>query len=55
MKLVSWNVNGLRAVLRKNFLQYLESENPDVLCLQEIKCGQEEDIDQLWPAQYTVF
>ena len=54
VKLISWNVNGLRAVLRKNFLEYLEQENPDVLCLQEIKCGQE-DIDQLWPAQYTVF
>jgi exodeoxyribonuclease III len=54
VKLISWNVNGLRAVLRKNFLEYLEKENPDVLCLQEIKCGQD-DIDQLWPAQYTVF
>ena len=54
VKLISWNVNGLRAVLRKNFLEYLESENPDVLCLQEIKCG-EDDIDQLWPAHYTAF
>src|SRR6185312_13185863 len=54
VKLISWNVNGLRAVLRKNFLEYLESESPDVLCLQEIKCGQD-DIDQLWPAQYTAF
>ncbi|HEY2082108.1 MAG TPA: exodeoxyribonuclease III, partial [Verrucomicrobiae bacterium] len=30
MKLISWNVNGLRAVLRKNFIEYLESEQPDV-------------------------
>jgi exodeoxyribonuclease III len=54
VKLISWNVNGLRSILRKNFLEFLERENPDVLCLQEIKCGQD-DIDQLWPAQYKVF
>ncbi len=37
LKLLSWNVNGLRAVLKKGFLQFLESEAPDVLCLQETK------------------
>ena len=31
VKLISWNVNGLRAVLKKNFLDYLDSENPEVL------------------------
>lgn len=39
MKLYSWNVNGLRAIINKNALQnFLEKEQPDVLCLQEIKC-----------------
>lgn len=37
MKLISWNVNGIRAVIRKGFHDFLESERPDVLCLQEIK------------------
>lgn len=38
MKLVSWNVNGLRAVIGKNlFYENMESLNPDVICLQEIK------------------
>lgn len=37
MKLLSWNVNGIRAILGKNFLQFLSDEKPDVLCLQEIK------------------
>jgi exodeoxyribonuclease-3 len=37
MKLISWNVNGLRAVLQKNFLEYLATEQPDILCLQETK------------------
>ena len=37
IKIISYNVNGIRAVIRKNFLQWLELENPDVICLQEIK------------------
>lgn len=54
MKLISWNVNGLRAVLRKNFLEYLADEQPDVLCLQETKCTPD-DVEQLWPAGYTTY
>jgi exodeoxyribonuclease-3 len=54
MKLISWNVNGLRAVLRKNFLDYLTCENPDILCLQETKC-RPEDVEQLWPTSYTAY
>ena len=37
MKIISWNVNGLRAAERKGFLQWLESENPDILGVQELK------------------
>jgi exodeoxyribonuclease-3 len=40
MKIVSWNINGIRAVMKKNFLEYLEEESPDVLCLQEIKIAE---------------
>ncbi len=54
MKLISWNVNGLRAALRKNFLDYLDAEQPDILCLQETKCTPE-DVEQLWPATYTTY
>ena len=54
MKIISWNVNGLRAVLRKNFLDYLASEAPDILCLQETKAGPN-DVEQLWPAAYTTY
>lgn len=52
MKLISWNVNGLRAVLRKNFLDFLASESPDILCVQETK-ARPEDVEQLWPSGYT--
>jgi len=51
MKLISWNVNGLRAVLKKNFLEFIDAEQPDVLCLQETKCTPD-DVEQLWPAHY---
>jgi exodeoxyribonuclease-3 len=37
MKLISWNVNGLRACLKKGFAGYLEAERPDIICLQEVK------------------
>ena len=54
MKLVSWNVNGLRAVLRKNFLDYLAEEQPDILCLQETRADPNE-VEQLWPVSYTTY
>ena len=54
MKIISWNVNGLRAVLRKNFLDFLNHEAPDILCLQETKATAD-DVEQLWPAHYTTF
>jgi exodeoxyribonuclease III len=38
MKLVSWNVNGIRAVLKKGFLDYMAAVDADVICLQETKC-----------------
>src|SRR5262249_54174770 len=54
MKLISWNVNGLRAVMKRNFLEFLTAEQPDILCLQEIKCTPE-DLEHVWPAHYTTF
>jgi exodeoxyribonuclease III len=54
VKLISWNVNGLRAVMKRNFLDYLDSEKPDILCLQETKC-RPEDVEQLWSASYTTY
>lgn len=54
MKLISWNVNGLRAVLRKNFLEFLEEEAPDILCLQETKCTPDQ-VETLWPAHYATY
>ena len=43
MKLISWNVNGVRAVVKKGFLDWLDQADPDIVCLQETKAH----IDQL--------
>ena len=37
MKIISYNVNGLRAAMKKDLIGWLREENPDVLCLQETK------------------
>ena len=40
MKLISWNVNGLRACLDKGFMDFFKEADADVFCLQEIKLSQ---------------
>ena len=37
MKLITWNVNGLRACMDKGFIEFIEAEQPDFVCLQETK------------------
>lgn len=37
MNIMSWNVNGIRAAIKKGFLDFLEEYSPDILCLQEVK------------------
>ncbi|MEI6865292.1 exodeoxyribonuclease III [Flavicella sp.] len=44
MKIISYNVNGIRAALKKGFIDWLTAADPDVLCLQEIK-AQEDQLD----------
>ena len=52
VKLVSWNVNGLRSVLRKDFLSFVETEQPDVLCLQETRCPEDVFEPLLFPGYH---
>lgn len=42
MKITTWNVNGFRAVLKKDFVNSIQSLAPDILCLQELKAKQEQ-------------
>ena len=39
---VSWNVNGIRAIIKKEFMESVKAMNPDVLCLQETKAAEDE-------------
>lgn len=47
MKFISWNVNGVRAVLNKGLADFVASEAPDILCLQETKAHPEQ-VDMEW-------
>ena len=42
MKIISYNVNGIRAAIKKGFIDWLETTNADVVCLQEIKATPEQ-------------
>ena len=42
MKLISWNVNGIRACLNKGFSDFFKAVNADIFCLQETKCQPEQ-------------
>jgi len=54
MKIISYNVNGIRAALNKGFIDWLKSANPDVICLQEIKAMKEQlDLTVFVDAGYT--
>ena len=56
LHLVSWNVNGVRAIVKKEFLTSVKAMNPDMLCLQETKASKEETLAtlELLP-EYKVF
>ena len=47
IKILSWNVNGIRAAYKKGILDWFNKESPDMLCLQETKAHPEQLVDQL--------
>lgn len=47
MKIISWNVNGIRAAARKGLLDRLKEHDPDILCIQETKAWREQLDDEL--------
>ena len=56
IKILSWNVNGIRAAQRSGFLEWLNSESPDILCVQETKASPEQLDDELRaPPGYNVY
>lgn len=45
LRIMSWNVNGLRAIQKKGFADWIKTENPDILCLQETKISDDQITD----------
>ncbi len=54
MKFISWNVNGIRAVIKKGFYDFVNEHDPDILCIQETKAHKEQVDLQLenYPYKY---
>ncbi len=52
IEIISWNVNGIRAVGNKEALRWIDERQPDILCLQEIKALQEQIPDNLFEKEY---
>jgi exodeoxyribonuclease III len=56
LKIISWNVNGIRAIHKKGLQSFLERQKPDVFCVQETKCKlnqvQDERYESLFPQSY---
>lgn len=50
MNIISYNVNGIRAALRKNLLQWISGSRPDIICLQEIKAHPDQFDESLFHA-----
>lgn len=48
MKIVTWNVNGIRAVANKWFKDFIYSENIDILCVQEVKAFEDQFLKEVW-------
>ena len=47
IKIISWNVNGIRAIIKKDFLRDINEIDPDIICLQETKAGDEDALKAL--------
>ena len=54
MKIISWNVNGIRAVIKKGFYEFLNEYKPDIICIQETKAHKDQVNIELehYPYQY---
>lgn len=56
MKIISYNVNGIRAALKKDFVGFLKEENPDIVCLQETKANKEQvELDEIEALGYETY
>lgn len=52
MKIISWNVNWIRAVAKKWFKDFVEEQNPDILCIQETKAFEAQFLKDVWELEW---
>ena len=52
MKIISWNVNWIRAVAKKWFKDFVDSESPDILCIQETKAFEDQFLKEVWELEW---
>ena len=52
MKIISWNVNWIRAVAKKWFREFIEEQNPDIFCLQETKAFESQFLKEVWEIEW---
>ncbi len=55
IKLISWNVNGLRAAMKSGLPDFIRKESPDIMAMQEVKISQEQIPAELWSGGYTAY
>ena len=42
IKILSYNINGIRAAIKKDLVKWIEKSNPDIVCFQEIKANEDQ-------------
>jgi len=52
MKIITWNVNWIRAVAKKWFKDFINEENPDILCIQETKAFEDQFLKDVWQLEW---
>lgn len=52
MKIITWNINWIRAVAKKWFRKFIENETPDILCIQETKAFEKQFLDEVWNIEW---
>ena len=52
MKIISWNVNWIRAVAQKWFKDFVAEQNPDLICVQETKAFEDQFLKEVWNLEW---
>ena len=51
MKIISWNINGIKSLIKTGYFEEIFAEKPDILCLQEVKSAEIPDVENYYSYQ----